>query len=421
VKVPSPSPAISAPNLADFYIGNDPNPLIPPTEFTEWRREYAWAGALFETNLLGAPEARVRVKIDGAEKDAINLCSYNYLGLARHPEVVAGAQRALEKYGTGACGSPLLSGMTALQRELEERLSHFLGREATLLFSSGFGGALGCVAGLLRRADAAVLDEHAHFSLMDGALLAGSKLERFRHNDADALDAALRKHEGRRRLVVVEGVYSMDGDTSDLPAICEVARRHDAGVLVDEAHSVLATGANGRGVSEQLAGGSNDALFYGTFSKAFAGVGGFVSGRAETIDYLRFFAHAYGYSCALPPATIGGLIAALDVATRDNTLRERLAQNAEYFRHGLREMGLDTGRSSSHVVPIMLGENRPLLYLAGLEMRRRGLFLAAIDYPAVPENGVRFRASVTAAHTRADLDEALEIIRAVVAAGLGTV
>ncbi len=409
------------PNLADFYLGDDPNPLIPPPDFTQWRRDYAWATAMFETNLLGAPEARVRVLVDGAEKEAINLCSYNYLGLARHPEVVAAAQRALAEYGTGACGSPLLSGMTALHRELENRLSRFLGREATLLFNSGFGGAMGCVAGLLRRADAAVLDERSHFSLMDGALLAGGKVERFRHNDSDALDAALKKHPDRRRLVVLEGIYSMDGDTADLPALCEVAERHGAGVLVDEAHSVLATGAHGRGACEQLGVESRAGLYYGTFSKAFAGAGGFVSGSAETIDYLRFFAHTYGYSCALPPATIGGLIAALDVATRDDGLRQRLAENARHFRDGLHAMGLDTGASSSHVVPIMLGENRPLLYFAGVEMRRRGLFLAAIEFPAVPENRVRFRASITAAHTRADLDEALAIIREVVARALGTI
>ena len=313
-----PSPP-SAPNLADFYIGGDgANPLIPPAEFTQWRREYSWAGALFEAGLLGAPEARVRIAIDGREQQAINLCSYNYLGLARHPEVVAAAQRALAEYGAGACGSPLLSGMTRLHRELERRLSEFLGREATLLFNSGFGGAMGCIAGVLRRADLAVLDERSHFSLMDGALLAGAKIERFAHNDPAALDAALKRHEGRRRLVVLEGVYSMDGDMADLPALIDVAERHGAGVLVDEAHSILAIGAHGRGVCEHFGITSGAGLFYGTFSKAFAGVGGFVSGPAETIDYLRFFAHTYGYSCALPPATIAGLLAALDVAAGDD-------------------------------------------------------------------------------------------------------
>jgi glycine C-acetyltransferase len=415
----APTSTASAPNLADFYLGDDPNPLIPPPEFAQWRRDYAWAGSLFEPQLLGVPGTRVRFRFDGREIEAINLCSSNYLGLARHPEVIAAAQRALAEFGVGACGSPILSGVTGLHRELECRMSQFLRREATLLFNSGFGGAMGAIAGVLRRADAAVLDEHAHFSLLDGALLSG-RAERFRHNDPEALDAALQKHAGRRRLVVLEGLYSMDGDLGDLPALCGVAERHGAGVLVDEAHSILTIGAHGRGACAQLGVESRAGLFFGTFSKAFAGVGGFVSGAAETIDYLRFFAHTYGFSCTLPPATLAGLIAALEVATRDDTLRRQLADNARYFRTELQGMGLETGASNTHVVPIHLGNNRPLLYFGGMEMRRRGLFLACVDFPAVPENRLRFRASITAAHSRADLDEALAIIRDVVARGMGT-
>ncbi|MEQ1861789.1 MAG: aminotransferase class I/II-fold pyridoxal phosphate-dependent enzyme [Chthoniobacteraceae bacterium] len=411
----------STPNLADFYVGDDPNPLIPPPEFAQWRREYSWAGALFEPKLLGASDTRVRLGFEGREMEAINLCSSNYLGLARHPEVIAAAQRTLAEFGVGACGSPILSGVTELQRQLEARICQFLGREATLIFNSGFGGAMGSIAGVLRRADAAMLDEYAHFSLLDGALLAGAKLERFKHNDPDALDAALRKHDGRRRLVVLDGVYSMDGDMADLPALCTIAESHGAGVLVDEAHSVLTVGANGRGVCEHHGVEARAGLYVGTFSKAFAAIGGFVSGSAETIDYLRFYAHTYGFSCTLPPATIAGLIAALDVATRDGTLRRRLADNASYFRTELQRMGLDTGGSNSHTIPIILGDNRPLLYVGAIEMRRRGLLLAAVDFPAVPERRLRFRASITAAHTRADLDEALDIIRDVVARGLGTV
>ena len=419
--IPPSSASPSAPNLADFYVGDDPNPLIPPPEFTQWRRDYSWAGVLFEPRLLGVSETRVRLDFEGREIEAINLCSSNYLGLARHPEVIAAAQRTLAEFGVGACGSPILSGVTELQRALESRINQFLGREATLIFNSGFGGALGSIAGVLRRADAAMLDEYSHFSLLDGALLAGAKIERFKHNDADALDAALTRHDGRRRLLVLEGLYSMDGDMADLPALCAVAEKHGAGVLVDEAHSILTIGANGRGVCEQLGVEARAGLYFGTFSKAFAAIGGFVSGSAETIDYLRFFAHTYGFSCTLPPATIAGLIAALDIATRDDTLRRQLAENATYFRTELQRMGLDTGGSTSHTIPILLGDNRAMLYLGAIEMRRRGLLLAAVDFPAVPERRLRFRASITAAHTRADLDEALGIIREVVARGLGTV
>lgn len=398
-------------SLADFFIGESSSPLRAPRGFSEWREHTAWAGALYEPVMLGGASPRVRMLIDGHEREAINLGSYNYLGLAQHPEVIAAARSALEKYGTGACGAPTLSGMTDLHRELEQRLSAFLGRESTLLFNSGFAGALGCMGGLLRRGDVAVLDAKAHFCLAEGAELAHARVETFAHNDLAALDAILSRHASRRRLVVVEGIYSMDGDCADLPAVCAIAEKHGAGVLIDEAHSVLTCGASGRGACEEFGVEDSVGLFYATFSKAFAGIGGFASGDAETIDYLRCYAHPYGYSCALPPATVAGLLAALDVATRDATLRTRLWENARYFRRALQGMGLNTGASVSHVVPIIIGADRRKLYTLGLELRRRGLFIGAIDFPAVPEDQVRFRAAITAAHSREDLDEALAIIR----------
>lgn len=404
-------------SLADFFIGESSDPLSPPEGFSQWRRETAWAASLYEPELLGAPEPRCRVSVAGREHSVINLASYNYLGLARHPEVVAAVQEAVARYGSGACGSPMLSGMTDLHRELERRMTVFLGREATVLFNSGFGGAMGCLAGLLRRGDAVFADANAHLSLVDGAQLSRAKFETFAHNDPAALDAALQRSPAPRRLVVVEGIYSMDGDAADLAAICEVAERHDASVMIDEAHSTLASGANGRGMSEALGVERRIGVYYGTFSKAFAGVGGFVSGRAETIDYLRCYAHSYGFSCALPPATVAGLLAALEVATRDGERRERLAENAAYFRAALHRLGLDTGASVSHVVPIMIGKEAPQLYQMGHALLRRGLFLAPIDYPAVAQDRVRFRASITAAHSREDLDEALGIIDDVIVRG----
>lgn len=397
-------------SVADFFIGESSDPLTPPAGFSEWRKEVAWATELYEPALLAAPEVRTRIRVAGREHSVINLASYNYLGLARHPEVIAAAQAALARYGTGACGSPILSGITELHRELESRLSAFLQREETMLFSSGFGGALGCLAGLLRRGDAVFADASAHFSLLDGARLSRARLEMFAHNDPAALDAALSRSKEARRLVVVEGIYSMEGDAADLPAICEVAERHGAAVIVDEAHSVLVCGPHGRGVCEAQGVESRVGLYYGTFSKAFAGVGGFVSGRAETIDYLRSFAHPYVFSCALPPATVAGLIAALDIATREATLRQRAIANANYFRDKLHEHGISTGASSTHVVPIMISGGSPELYRIGHELLERGLFVAPIDYPAVPQDGVRFRASITADHTPADLDEAVSIL-----------
>ncbi len=402
-------------SLADFFLPDGADPLVPPDGFTAWLQAGQRAASLYEPTLLQGPLPRTTLAAPGGPQRVINMASYNYLGLSRRPEVVAAACAALQEYGTGACGSPLLSGLTDLHRRLEAELSAFLGRDQTMLFNSGFAGALGILAGSLRKGDVAVLDAKCHVCLVEGARLAGARLEFFDHNSAASLDDALSRHKGCRRLVVLEGVYSMDGDMADLPALVPVARDHGVGMMIDEAHSVLLFGATGRGVTEHFGCDDAIALKYGTFSKAFAGIGGFVSGPAELLSYLRLYASSYGFSCALPPAVVAGLLEALAVARREPALRARAQENADYFRTQLRGMGIDTGASTTQVVPVMIGSDRALLYELCLELRRHGLFLAPVDYPAAPEDGLRFRASITAAHTRADLDEALNILADVVA------
>lgn len=405
-------------SLADFHASDfdSTDPTVPPADFVAWRRETRWATQLYEPSLARAPIPRTELAgATGGSTRVINFSSYNYLGLGTHPQVIEAAATALGEFGTGACGSPLLSGRTRLHHELEGRLAAFLQREAVLLFNSGFSGALGCLAGLLRRDDVAVVDSKAHISLMDGARLSGARLMTFDHNDATSLDAVLAATAGRRRIVVVEGVYSMDGDMAPLADILDVAESHHAPVMIDEAHSILTCGAHGRGAVEASGAGARVRLQYGTFSKAFAGLGGFVAGPADTIDYLRCYASSYGFSCALPPATVAGLIAALDVAEREPALRRRLWDNAAYFRQRVREIGISTGESTTYVVPLIVGSDRALLYELGNTLRQKGLFLAPVDYPSVPQDQVRFRASITAAHTRADLDEAIDILGHVMA------
>ncbi len=304
-------------SLADFFLPDGADPLAPPEGFTDWLQAGRRAASLYEPILLQGPSPRTTLAAPDGSQRVINLASYNYLGLARRPEVVAAACAALQAYGTGACGSPLLSGLTDLHRKLERELSTFLGREQTMLFNSGFAGALGILAGTLRKGDVAVLDSRCHICLIDGARLAGARLELFDHNSPASLDAALVRHKDCRRLVVLEGVYSMDGDMGDLPALLPVAQEHGVGMLIDEAHSVLLFGATGRGVTEHFGCDDGVALKYGTFSKAFAGIGGFVSGPAELLNYLRLYASSYGFSCALPPAVVAGLLAALAVARRE--------------------------------------------------------------------------------------------------------
>ncbi len=396
-------------NLSDFLVGDSKDPLKPPPAFTQWHHIGEWAIELYEPQLLGPAEARTTLFYGGASHSVINLCSYNYLGLANHPEVITAAHHALATHGLGACGSPMLSGMTDLHRQLEKRMAEFLGYEDAMLFNSGFGGALGTISGLLRKSDVAVMDNRSHLSLRDGAVLARTRTERFEHNDAESLDAALTRHKGKRQLVIIEGIYSMDGDFGNLNALMDVADAHEASVFVDEAHSMLACGAHGRGAVEHFGVEKRIRILYGTFSKAFGALGGFVCGAKETLDYLRFYSHPYVYSCALPPVVVAAILKALELGTSRTELRTRLWENADYFHKQLNGLGIDTGNSTTYIMPLVIGD-RERMYRMGHELRHRGLWVAPVDYPAVPQDRICFRACVTANHTRADLDEALNIL-----------
>lgn len=396
-------------SLSNFLAGESNDPLQAPASFTNWMRVGAWAVELYEPELLASADARTLINYGGKPRSVINLCSYNYLGLANHPEVLAVAHDALRTHGLGACGSPMLSGMTDLHRELERRVAKFLGREDAMLFNSGFGGALGTISGLLRKTDVALLDNRSHLSLRDGAVLSRCRTEKFEHNDPASLDTALSRQGGRRQLVIVEGIYSMDGDFGNLPELLAVAQSHGASVFIDEAHSMLACGEHGRGAAEKFGVEEHVPLIYGTFSKAFGALGGFVAGSKETLQYLRFYAHPYVYSCALPPVVIAAILKALELGTEQPELRTQLWENADYFHAQLRSLGLDAGASTTYVMPIVIGD-RERMYRLGHELRRRGLWVAPVDYPAVPQHKICFRACVTAKHTRADLDEALNIL-----------
>jgi glycine C-acetyltransferase len=396
-------------SLGDFLVGDSKDPLEPPAGFTKWLHAINRAVELYEPVLLGPAEARTTLRYRGKSQPVLNFSSYNYLGLANHPEVIAAAHGALATHGVGACGSPVLSGMSDLHRQLEKRMAEFLGYADAMLFNSGFGGALGTISGLLRKSDVAVMDNRSHLSLRDGAVLARTRCERFDHNDPESLDRALTRHKGKRHLVIVEGIYSMDGDFGQLDALMDVADAHGASVFVDEAHSMLACGESGRGAVEHFGIEKRVRMLYGTFSKAFGAMGGFVAGSREMIDYLRFYSHPYVYSCALPPVMVASILKALEIGTTRPELRQRLWENAEYFHSQLDSLGIDTGDSTTYIMPIVIGD-RERLYQLGHELRQRGLWMAPVDYPAVPQDKICFRACVTANHTRADLDEALNIL-----------
>ncbi len=401
-------------NLADFYDGHATDPLAASPDFVAWARETAREHGLFQQPLAASAGPRTRLLVEGREREMVNLASLDYLGLNRHPAIAAAIAESLAQWGVGACGVPLLTGMSAVQRALETEVASGLGREDAMLFPSGFSGGVGLMLALLRAGDVAIADAKAHMCWLDGIRSTGAQLKMFPHGDLDALAALLDKYRDSRRLVVVDGLYSMDGDIADLPGLLDVCDAHGVGLIVDEAHSIFALGATGGGATELLGVERRVRLLFGTFSKGLAMLGGFASGNADLLRYARLYAHPFGFSAALPPAYAAGVLAATRIARTSGELRERLSANARYFRDAAKSMGLDTGVSTTHVIPIIF-RDRQFLYDAGLRLRDRGVYVVPVDYPAVPEDAVRFRIAISAAHTREDLDEALNAIEDVVA------
>ncbi len=397
-------------NLADFYQGHDTDPLRAPEEFTAWRSASPREQALFRRAALGPTGARTRVHTEQGPRMVLNLASLDYLGLNQHPSVAAAIADAVRVWGSGACGVPMLTGTSALHERLESDVAQLCGRESGALFTSGFAGGTGIMSAVLRRGDVAIADEKAHMCWMDGTRQSGARLATFSHNDPDDLDRVLTRHREQRRLVVVDGLYSMDGDVADLPRLLDVCDGHGVGLIVDEAHSIFALGERGGGVVEAQGERDRVRLHFGTFSKALSQLGGFAAADADLVEYMRMYAHPFVFSAALPPAQVAGIRAAMNVLRDEPGRRVVLAENAAYFRAQLQAMGLNIGTGQTHVVPIIVGDDRELLFDAALQMLERGLYVVPIDYPAVPEDGLRFRTAVTAAHSRADLDEALEII-----------
>jgi len=405
-------------SLGDFYMGHDTDPLCAMPAFTQWRDAAPEYHALVERRLTSMVGARTQLSYGGKSNKVLNIASLDYLGLASHPEVIAAQQEALSTWGNGSAGVPLLSGMTTLHEELQDELNAMTGKQGTLLFTSGFAAAIGMCIALLHRGDVAILDEKAHMSWMDGVRLSGAKLVTFAHNDPASLDEALNRYSGTRRCVIIDGLYSMDGDFAPLKALIDVADAHGVGLVVDEAHSVFADGPGGAGTTERQGEQQRVRVFMGTFSKALSVVGGFISADKALIDYLRYYSHPYVFSGALPPSTVAGILTAVRIVRKDTARRERLKDNADYLRQSLQSMGLNTGRSESWIIPIIFGNRRDILFESVRQLMARGVYAAPVDYPAVPEDQVRIRVAVSAGHSRADLDEALGHINDLVVAPL---
>ncbi len=350
---------------------------------------------------------------DRIERDGevfVNFASNDYLGLARHPEVIAGAESALRQYGTGAASSRLVTGTLPCHEALETALAELKGHARALVFSSGYHANLAAVTALVGRGDCVFLDRLCHASLIDGAILSRADLRRFAHNDAGHLDDLLKKAPARcKRLVVTESVFSMDGDTAPLPDICRVAEARGAMLMVDEAHATGVQGPGGAGLISKLGlqGGVN--LGMGTLSKALGGLGGFLACSETMMAWLVNVARPFIFSTALPPAAAGAALAALAVLKKQPGLGASLLERAARFRARLNAAGIDTGSSTTQIVPVMAGSNQGALDFAAA-LRARGIFAAAIRPPTVPDGTARIRLSITLEHSPDVLDRAADAI-----------
>lgn len=346
------------------------------------------------------------VTIEG--KQRIMLGSNNYLGLTHHPKVLEAAGAALKRYGSGCTGSRFLNGSLDLHEQLESELAAFLGKESSLVFSTGYGANLGMISGLMGRNETVYLDKLDHACIVDGAKLASSDTQRFNHGDLEGLTRLLEKNTGGNgTLIVVDGVYSMEGDIADVPALLKIAKRFGAALAVDDAHSLGVLGPRGEGTGAHFGVANEIDLIAGTFSKSLASVGGFVAGTEEVIHYLKHHSRPFIFTASLPPANTAGVLAALQVLQDEPDRRDRLWANAKRLSEGFQSLGFDIGPTETPIIPVLIG---PLdkTFVFWRKLYDAGVFTNPVVPPAVPPSQCRLRTSVMATHSADQIDEALE-------------
>lgn len=354
--------------------------------------------------LTTAQEPRVRHQ----GRELVMLGSNNYLGLTNHPDVKAAAAAALARYGTGCAGSRLLNGTLDIHVQLEQRLAEFLGRSAVLIFSTGFQVNLGVLSCLLDRSDVAFLDKLDHASIIDGCRLAFGRSYKYRHNDMEDLEKKLRTvSEEKGKLIVVDGVFSMEGDLAALPEIVELKRRYRARLMVDDAHGIGVFGEHGRGTPEHFDVESEVDLVMGTFSKSLAAIGGFIAGDGLVIEHIKHNARAAIFSAAPPPPCVAAAMKALEIIEREPERRKRLWENTNYMKREFDGLGFDTCGSASPVIPLAIGDDMDA-YQMTVKLQEAGVFANPVVSPAVPHGQAMIRTSYMASHNREHLDFALE-------------
>ena len=362
-------------------------------------------GLFTHIRTLSSPQGAWLV-VDG--RRVLNFSSNNYLGLANHPRLVEAAKRAMDTHGVGPAAVRTIAGTMDLHLELEERLARFKGAEAAVTFQSGFMANLATIPALVGRGDVIFSDRLNHASIIDGCRLSRAEIVAYEHNDPDDLRQKIAATtEYRRRLIVSDGVFSMDGDIAPLPELAAIAAEHGILLMVDDAHGEGVLGRGGRGIVDHFGLHGQVDVEIGTLSKAFGVVGGVVAGNKVIVDWLRQRGRPFLFSSAMAVPDVAANLAAVDVLEESTELVDRLWSNAEYFKQGMQALGFDTGATQTPIVPVMLGE-APLAQQFSRRMFEEGVFVMAIGFPTVPHGKARLRVMNSATHSRDDLDKALE-------------
>lgn len=332
--------------------------------------------------------------------------SNNYLGLTNHPKVKEAAIEAIRKYGTGCAGSRFLNGTLDIHVKLEEKLARFMRREAALVFSTGFQVNLGVISALVGKDDVAIIDKMDHASIVDGCRLSYGEVKRFKHNDMADLERILAENGGRGKFVVVDGVFSMEGDITNLPEVLRITKKYGARLMVDDAHGIGVLGKTGRGTAEHFGLEQEVDLIMGTYSKALASIGGFIAGDTDVIHYIKHFARSLIFSASPPPASIASVSVAVDIIENEPERIEMLWKNTHKMLKGFKEHGFQVGPSETPIIPIIVGEDE-VAFKFVMMLQEEGVFANVAVSPAVPPGRALIRTSYMATHTDEQLDKVL--------------
>ena len=370
---------------------------------TEYESGLKESGYSFFFRKLESPQDS-EVVVNG--KRVIMIGSNNYLGLTNHPRVKEAALKAIEKYGCGCAGSRFLNGNLEIHEELEKKLARFFRKEAALVFATGYQTNLGAIPALVGRNEVAIIDKYDHASIIDGCRLSFGQVKKYRHNDMTDLERLLEGTKDKDKLIIVDGVFSMEGDIADLPAIVRIAKAYGARIMVDDAHAIGVLGNGGRGTAEHFGLENEVDLIMGTYSKSLAAIGGFIAGPSDVVNWIKHLGRSMIFSASLPPPLVASVSAALDIIEEQPELRARLWRNTHKMLRGYKTLGYDTGTSETPIIPILIKDTMKTYQMCKL-LFENGVFVNPVISPAVPPGRELLRTSYMATHTEEQLDKVL--------------